>query len=239
MWAVCEAKGSSNASGWIRGTPAPVKTGLGQIDRIEVRDSGGVLASEGWVVASRWGTVDNGLPPVIMTVDPRNDGRILSAAEVDRAEAELRVDWYADLLMAVGQENVASRLKGGAVAIADDERGLARIGDTVGYAALAIDGAGLFPLVSEAREDLRRALVRFARDSGQKTAVIIIDREGVERARNRQIADPAMTSPDGFPEVEDDETKTSDLAGGIDNPIISIDGVTLTWDVDQIDLKPV
>lgn len=97
MWAVCEAKGSYGSTRWMNGEPEPVTTALRQINRIEFRDAAGTIASEGWVAASRWGTVENARRPVIMTVDPRNDGRVLSPDEARRAEAELRVDWYAGL----------------------------------------------------------------------------------------------------------------------------------------------
>lgn len=242
MWAVCEAKGSYGSTRWMNGEPEPVTTALRQIDRIEFRDAGGAIASEGWVVASRWGTVDNGRPPVIMTVDPRNDGRVLSPDEARRAEGELRVDWYAGLLSAVGQESVAERLRSGAAATADDDRGLARVGDKVGYAALAIDGAGLFPMAGDEREDLRRALLRFARDRGRKTALIVIGRNCVDVARSREIDDGQATPKSDqadLPSLDEMAAAEDASAQGLDDSAFTQDGVTLTWEPDRLDFTAV
>jgi hypothetical protein len=235
MWAVCEAKGSHGSARWKSGEPEPVATAKKQIQRVEFRDAAGTIASEGWVVASRWGTVANGLPPVIMTVDPPNEGRTLSAAEAVRAEAELRVGWYADLLVAVGQEDVSERLRSGTSTTAEDERDLARFGDTVGYAALAIDGAGLFPMAGGERDDLRRTLLRFARERELKAALIIVDRECIEAARSRQINVQATMLPD-IDDTASDADEGAEKGGDLH---ITQDGVTLTWDQEQLDLKSV
>lgn len=241
MWAVCEAKGSYGSTRWMNGEPEPVTTALRQIDRIEFRDAAGPIASEGWVVASRWGTVDNGRQPVVMTVDPRNDGRVLSPDEARRAEGELRVE-YASLLSAVGQEPIAERLRSGATPTADDDRGLVRVGDKVGYAALAIDGAGLFPMAGDEREDLRRALLRFARDRGRKTALIVIDRNCVEVARSREIDDAQATlefDQADLPSLNETAMTEDASADGVDSPVITQDGLTLTWEPDRLDLTAV
>jgi hypothetical protein len=240
MWAVCEAKGSHGSARWLSGEPEPVATAMKQIKRVEFRDTGGAIASEGWVVASRWGTVDNGHAPVIMTVDPLNEGRRLSTAEAARAEAELRVNWYADLLAAVGQERVSERLRGGASATAEDDRGLASVGDIVGYAALAIDGAGLFPMTGDERDELRRSLLRFAQDRGRKTALIVIDRDSVEIARSRQIGDGQATLKfDESPIPSTDGEVEAGRPDGGEAPAITQDGVTLSWDPNELDLKSV
>lgn len=240
MWAICEAKGSHGTTRWLSGQPDPVSTALNQINRMEVRDTAGLIASEGWVVASRWGTAMNGRKPVIMTVDPRNEGRILSSDEARRAENELRVDWYAGLLSAVGQEPVANRLRAGAASTGEDDRGLARVGDRVGYTAIAVDGAGLFPLASDDREDLRRTLVRFARDRNRATALVVIERECVEVARSRDADDGSndKTAAESIPTTDGAATWADDIE---DDAILQItqDGVTVAWDVDQLDFKTV
>jgi hypothetical protein len=235
MWAVCEAKGSHGYARWMHGEPEPVTTAKKQIERVELRDAAGLIASEGWVVASRWGTAANGYAPVIMTVDPLNEGRRLSTVEAAKAEVELQAHWYADLLAAVGREELSERLLSGAPATGEDDQGLARVGDVVGYAALAIDGAGLFPMVGDEPDELRRSLLRFARDRERGSALIVIDRTSVEMARSRQIDDGEAPALPGT----DDELEGEVAAAEGDDMDITLDGVTLSWDPGSFELKSV
>jgi hypothetical protein len=103
----------------------------------------------------------------------------------------------------------------------------------VGYAALAIDGAGLFPMVGDERDELRRSLLRFASDRERASALVLIDRTAVELARSRQIDEgqqPALPGSDG-------ELEGKEAADEGEDTDITLDGVTLSWDPDSLELK--
>lgn len=223
VWAVCEAKGSYNRqSNWIAGTPAVIAAALRQVARMEIRDVNGAIASEAWVVGSRWATVQNDLPAVVMTVDPSMQGRVMNADEAEAHRLQLRADWYADLLVGLGRDNLANDLRRPTSNPATFENGQIQIDGVRGYGALIIDNVGLFPLVGGDRMDQLQMLKSFAAQRKQKTAILVLDANAVNVARDRS---PDLAGGDGNEAGSISESES----------IIIQDGIALSWDTDAVE----
>jgi hypothetical protein len=211
QWVVAEAKGSRSVSGWISGTPAVVKDALDQVRRVMITDaSGASIHAKTWVVASRWGTVENGLRPVLMTVDPELEGRRLTENELKTVPRELQARWVASLLDGMGRRGLADDIRESRSSDALDAD-LVRFGDRIGYVALVSESAGIVPLVGRGRAETFELFHQSMRESGEKAALLLLDAETVRSALHRSGRYPAGAFDDG----RDD--------GGA----ISIDGLTL------------
>lgn len=223
VWAVCEAKGSYNRqSNWITGTPAVIAAALRQVARMEIRDANGAIASEAWVVGSRWATVQSGLTGVIMTVDPSMQGRVMHAHEADAHRLQLRADWYADLLIGLGRDDLANDLRRPTSNPATFENGQIKIDGVRGYGALVIDDVGLFPLLGDDRMNQLQVLKAFATQRKRKSAILVLDADVVNLARNR--------SPDF---ADEDGSEAGDMSKS--ESIIIQDGIALSWDTDAVE----
>lgn len=220
---ICEAKGSRDSGDWENRIAPPLREARKQVERVEIRDFLGMrIQTKDWVVGSRWGTEANGKAPTITTIDPLTDGRPLEPAEADQVAASIYAHWVAELLSALGREDLAIQLhQPGDEATASLERGLIEIDGRPAAAALVIDGAGFFPLGdgSGGRERLN-TLQSIARDRGRKSAVVGVDLDAIRLARRRGRPDQAMRRPV--------------LPDG--PPTVSVDGVTLTWDPDRLSI---
>lgn len=220
---VCEAKGSRDTGSWKSRIAPPLREALRQVDRVEIRDYLWMpIQTKNWVVGSRWGTEENGKATTITTIDPLTDGRALGPAEANTVSAALYANWLSDLLMGIGRDDLAVQVRSPSEDSSPKlERGLIEIGGRPSAAALIVDGAGFFPLGdgSVGRQRLN-TLEAFAREQGRKVAVLGIDLDAVKLAHRRGEPDQKMrqaTPADGAPTV-------------------SVDGLTLTWDPDQVSI---
>lgn len=220
-WAICEAKGSHDRGGWRTRYAPCVKNALRQTDRVHLLSAAGPMAHEEWVVACRWGTVMNNRSPTILTIDPPAEGIVLSDQDADLAERELRASWIAGLLGGMGRPDLAEAVSRGEKPIESD---VSRLGDDYGYAALVLDGFGLFPLVGNGRMDLSQSLQRFAADRQLKAAVVLVQHDEMASALER--AD--LNKP----------REAANLASRLYSQSITEDGLTLSWDLGDLDLNP-
>lgn len=220
---ICEAKGSRDSGDWENRIAPSLRDARQQVERVEIRDFLGMrIQTKDWVVGSRWGTEANGKAPTITTIDPVTDGRALEPAEAEQIAGSVYAHWLADLLAALGREDLATRLRDpGDQPAPVLERDLIEIGGKPAVGALVIDSAGFFPLGDGAggRERLS-ALQSIARERGRKSAVVGIDLDAVRLARRRGRPDEAMRRP-ALPDGP---------------PTVSVDGVTLTWDADSVSI---
>lgn len=181
---VAEAKGSHDQGNWGSGTPPPLKTALTQLERVNIVDSSGPIQFKTWAVACRWGTTTNNKVPTIITCDPQSDGRKLSERESASMREAMRRQWTADLLDGLGRTDIAeiARHPGVSASASDIERDPIVIGDRIGYAALAIEGAGVIPLTGAARPRRAQAIIETARGLKREVALILFDLMATERA---------------------------------------------------------
>jgi hypothetical protein len=184
---VAEAKGSHDRGSWCSTSPAPLRTALAQLDRVEIVDSLGTIHFKTWAVACRWGTVENRSVPTIITCDPEAKGRFLEPDEAQWLREEIRARWTADLLEGLGRPDVANSVRAKDQGI--DMQGLGvdlvMIPGRKGYGALAVDTGGITPLVGAARGAQARALIETARGLKRHAALILLDVHEAECAMRR------------------------------------------------------
>ena len=218
---VAEAKGSHDRGNWNGMLPAPIRTALDQLDRVEIVDAAGPLYFKKWAVGCRWGTVANAKAPTIVTCDPPREGRVLEPAEARQVRAETRARWVADLLEAVGRGDIASFARSGNLNISGDVTGreLTVIPGRSGYGVLAIEAGGMIPLIGGDRFTRSRVLIDTASDLGRATALVLIDRAAAEGAIMRADTDKGdIEKPAEFGSLEE----------------LTVDGVTFRTLVNDI-----
>lgn len=220
-WSVCEAKGSYARSDWRSRRPPVVARAMTQIGRVEVIDPSGLqVQTKDWAVASRWGTVDNGREPVIMTEDPLSKGRELSQLEAQFCARHAHAQFVADLVQGMGRDELAELLRrpdGQAAAAVD--RDISVLGKHEGYAAVLLDGGSILPLTGGQRRQRLDAIRSMASELGRKTAVVLVSRTTALRAVHRE------------PSPEDLETVITD-----DGLTVTSDGVTFSLNPDALEL---
>lgn len=218
-WTICEAKGSYEKASWSARRPPIVDAASEQLARVHILQSGALLQTKDWVVASRWGTAENRRDTTIITKDPLTDGRALSSDEAETVSREVSARWLADLLKGIGRSFLANRLLG-----KDDSEDvneyleISTIGGRDIYAALLIDGHGVIPLRGPARDQRLHLARGIAEDLGSKIAVVGIDANAVSSAIKRDW-------------VPDEEALTEK-----DGVTVMADGVLFTWNVDGLRL---
>lgn len=218
-FSICEAKGSHEKASWSGRHPPILEAADDQLNRVHVLDSAGRLQTKDWVVASRWGTVVNAKDTTIITVDPLTEGRALSRAEARRAGRSAYVLWLADLLEGMGRSAIAEGLRNdGGLNRALEDGELTEIDGRQVYAALVIDGGGIFPLKAAGGRERMNILRGVARDRDAKAAIIGIDAAAVRKPKlpRRVTAAEAIVEEDRRTVISDD--------------------VLLTWNLDTIKL---
>jgi len=232
-WIVAEAKGSHDKSDWIDGHPSPIKTALRQLARVEIVDSSGPIAFKTWAVAARWGTEENGLPPVIITCDPDGDGRHLQDWEIPKHREEARARWVSDLLVGLGKPDLANAIRNEETDIAGAvEDDLVLVSGRKGYAAVAIEMGGVIPLIGAGREDRAQSIFETARILKRNMALVLLDREETEKAIARgdpgELSDREVPDRRGWASAEPSSQKA-------DWPELTIDGLTFRTMIDDIE----
>lgn len=220
-YSVCEAKGSHDQGDWEGRVPPVLRAAMEQTERMEVVDAAGIrVQTKNWVVASRWGTVQNGKTPTIVTMDPLSDGRALAPGEAEKLPRETHALFLADLLRGVGRDELAGFVTTpSAVPAASFAQDTILVAGREGYAAVLIDGAGVFPLRGSLRRQRFEALRQAADEAGRKIAVVAVERPAAQAAARRE------------PRPQDRETAIED--NGL---TVSSDGVVVTWKLDALDL---
>jgi len=157
-----------------------------------------------------------------MTVDPTMEGRRIEPDEAEAYRLQQCADWYADLLVGLGREDLADDVRRPALNPAPFESGQIQINGARGYGALVIDGIGLFPIAGTQSMDRFQMLKAFASDYKRQAAILVLSAEAVVSAR--------MRSTDAAAVVESDAELTSKLSS-----TIILDGVALSWDTDAVE----
>lgn len=221
-YSVCEAKGSHDQGDWEVRVPPVVNAAMRQTNRMEIIDASGVrVQTKNWVVASRWGTQGNARTPTVITMDPLSDGRPLTDAEREKLPRETHALFLADLLKGLGRADLVG--EGGdlspspSASFAQDS---VVVAGREGYAAVLVDGSGVFPLRGPQRRQRFDALREVSEEVGRKVAVVLLERPAVEAAARRE------------PRPQDFETVVSD-----NGQTITSDGVTVTWQLDTLELE--
>tara|TARA_Y100000296_G_scaffold86185_1_gene125017 strand:+ start:637 stop:1635 length:999 start_codon:yes stop_codon:yes gene_type:complete len=231
-WVVAEAKGSHDRSDWIDGNPSPIKTALRQLGRVEIVDSSGPIAFKTWAVASRWGTEENGLSPVVITCDPDGAGRVLEEWELPKCREEARARWVSDLLVGLGRTDLANAIKNEENSIPETaEDDLALVPGRRGYAAVAMEMGGIIPLIGAGREDRAHSIFETGKVLKRNMALVLLGREETERAIERggqdEASDREVPHRRGWAFAEPD-TQKADL------PELTVDGLTFRTIMDDI-----
>ena len=92
-YVLAEAKGrlGGSAEGFLSRTPACIRSGKAQFERVEVREtSGRTIRTRNWVAVNLWCTDERGRPPVCLLWDPDGDGEQLREEEIPRHAAAVR-----------------------------------------------------------------------------------------------------------------------------------------------------
>lgn len=178
---VAEAKGSYDAGNWHSACPAPIRTALAQLARVQIVDANGPIQFKNWAVACRWATSAQPVTPTIICCDPEEVGRQLTPREAKFIRAEIRSRWMADLLKGIGRQDLANVLfqPPQLFDIQNFERDMSTIAGRVGYGALAIESGGLIPLIGEGREAREKLLIEAARGLGRDVAFIMVNADAV------------------------------------------------------------
>ena len=218
---VAEAKGSHHKGNWYSAIPPAVNTAIRQLDRVEIVDGSGPIAFKTWAVASRWATSENQMEPTLIAYDPVGEGRRLSESERISLRTEVQARWIASLLDGLGRPDLANMARDpDASDEAAPDRDITFVAGRAGYAALAMAGGGLLPLVGPDRPARTRAFVETALGLGRQLAVILLDHKVASRAiaRDKDIAGEWLADDGQGSEVD-----------------ITIDGVTFRASAEDLD----
>lgn len=232
-WVVAEAKGSNDKSNWIVGNPSPIRTALRQLARVEIVDSSGPIAFKTWAVAARWGTEENGLPPVIITCDPDGDGRSLKDWEIPIHREEARARWVSDLLFGLGKPDLANAVRNEETSVDGTEKDdLVLVPGREGYAAVAMEMGGVIPLIGAGREGRAQSIFETARILKRNMALVLLDRDETQKALERggrdELSAREVPDPRGWAFAEPNSQKA-------DWPELTVDGLTFRTMIDDIE----
>jgi hypothetical protein len=141
----------------------------------------------------------------------------LNEEEASLVEAHMCAYWMADMLRGLGRDDLARLVGEGNADAGTREFGidLTIVEDQPAFAALLIDGGGVFPLVGPLRQQRFAALREASAIAGRKIAVIALRRDAALAAAQRRFEPPFTQADDGILMTERS---------------VEADGLILTWD---------
>ena len=113
---LAEAKGSHNQTNWPSPASAtPLQKARDQLSSavVQKRSSAGILrrvTTKGWAVMSRWGTVQNGRPPLLYILDPVTPGEEMTETEALSTVLDIQRAALSMYMQKLGHPGLAKRL---------------------------------------------------------------------------------------------------------------------------------